>query len=137
MIVRHVIQHTPVVPNDSVHRDHSHNLVTELAEKFPLQGFGEAVCDDLFGRAVLNCNFLSGNAVCDKEMPNVDISWPCFASSRSRMVVTTLGSTRDIFKSSTCQTTVHCLPLMVDAEITDSARIAGLLGGCHAGPSRG
>jgi hypothetical protein len=74
MIVRHVIQHTPVVPNDSVHRDHSHNLVTELAEKFPLQGFSEAVCDHFFGRAVLDCNFHSSNAVGNEEVLNVDVT---------------------------------------------------------------
>jgi hypothetical protein len=85
MIVRHVIQHTPVVPNDSIHRDHSHNLVTELVEKFPLQGFGEAVCDHFFGRAVLNCNFLSGNAVGDEETPNVDAA--CSLPARGFVVL--------------------------------------------------
>jgi hypothetical protein len=86
MIVRHIIQHTPVVPNDSVHGDHSHNLVTELVEKSPLQGFGEAVlCHHFFGRAVLNCNFLSGNAVGDEETPNVDVA--CSLSARGFAVL--------------------------------------------------
>jgi hypothetical protein len=86
MIVRHIIQHTPVVPNaDSVHGDHSHNLVTELVEKFPLQGFGEVVRDHFFGRAVLNCNFLSGNAVGNEETPNVDVA--CSLSARGFAVL--------------------------------------------------
>jgi hypothetical protein len=68
------IQHTPVVPNDSIHRDHSHDLVTELAEKFPLERFSEAVRNHFFGRAALNCNFLSGDAISNKEAPNVDMA---------------------------------------------------------------
>ena len=73
-MIKFIIQHTPVVPRDSIHRDHSHNLVTELLEEFPLERLGEVVGDYFFGRTVLNRNFLSGNAIGNEEVSDVDVS---------------------------------------------------------------
>jgi hypothetical protein len=73
-MIRFIIQHTPVVPNDSVHWDHAHNLVAEFVEELALKRLGEEVRNHFFGRTVLNRNFLSGNAVGDKKIPNVDVT---------------------------------------------------------------
>jgi hypothetical protein len=58
-----VIQHTPVVPRDSIHRDHSNNLIPEVVEEFPLERLGEILRDHFLGRTVFDCNFLAGNAI--------------------------------------------------------------------------
>jgi hypothetical protein len=69
-----VIQHTPVVPCDSIHWDHSHNLILELAEELSLERLGEIVRDHFLGRTVLYCNFLGGNVIGNKEVPDVNVT---------------------------------------------------------------
>ena len=69
-----VIQHTPVVSSDSVHGDHSHDLVAEFVEKFALKRLGEVVRDHLFSRTVLYRNLLAGNAIGDEKITNVDVT---------------------------------------------------------------
>jgi hypothetical protein len=73
-IIEFITQHTPVVPGDSIHWDHSHDLITELIEEGALQGLGKVVSDHFFGRIVLYCNLLAGNAVGNKEVPNVYVT---------------------------------------------------------------
>jgi hypothetical protein len=63
-----------VVTHDSSHGDHTHNLVPELKEQFPLKWFCEVVGHHLLGGAILDCHFLASNVVGDKQISNVDVS---------------------------------------------------------------
>ena len=63
-----------MVPCDSIHRDHSHDLVAEFIEESTLKGLGEKVRYHLFGGTILYGNFLSGNAVGNKKIPDVDMA---------------------------------------------------------------
>jgi hypothetical protein len=63
-----------VVPRDSIHRDHSHDLIPELVEKFALKGLGEVVGHHFFRGAVLDRNLLAGNAIGDEKISNVDVA---------------------------------------------------------------
>jgi hypothetical protein len=67
------IQHTPVVPRDSTHGDHTHNLVPELVEKLALKWFSEVVGDHLFGWAILNSHFLASDAIGNEKISNVNV----------------------------------------------------------------
>jgi hypothetical protein len=63
-----------VVSDDSIHRDQTHDLISELVEKFALERLGKIVRDHFFGRAVLYGNFFACDTIGNEEIPDIDMA---------------------------------------------------------------
>jgi hypothetical protein len=63
-----------VVSSDSTHRDHSHDLITELVEEFALKRLGGIVGNHLFGETIFDGNLLAANAIGDEKITNLDVA---------------------------------------------------------------
>ena len=71
-------QHTPVVdgvdPQDRLHLNHSHDMITEFIEQCPLERLGELVGHHLLGQTVLDCDFVARDPVGGEEIPDVNMA---------------------------------------------------------------